>query len=192
MGSVAILVFDGYADWEPALALAGLREHFGVSVTSYGLSTAPVESMGGLRVQPDAALDAFDPAAHRLLILPGGELWTGDAAPEIGTLLTRTIAAGSGIAAICGATVAPARAGLLDDRAHTSNRLDFLVEHAGAAYSGQAYYRDQATAVADRGVITAPGTAPVAFAAAIFRQLVPERAAEVATFREMYAREHKG
>src|SRR6185312_89886 len=33
---VAILVFDGFADWEPAYALTGLRRWGGRSVTSVG------------------------------------------------------------------------------------------------------------------------------------------------------------
>jgi putative intracellular protease/amidase len=190
-GSVAIFVFDGYADWEPAVALAHLRDDFGFTVTSYGPTTDPVVSMGGLKILPDAALADFEPGAHRLLILPGGDYWKDGERKAITAVLKRTQAAGTPIAAICAATAAPAFAGLLDDRAHTSNRPGFLIETAGAAYGGQAYYRDDAAAVSDRGVITAPGEAPVAFAAAIIRHLVPERAQEVKTLRESYAREHR-
>lgn len=190
-GSVAIFVFDGYADWGPALALAHLRDDFGFTVRSYGLTADPVVTMGGLRILPDATLADVAPSDHKLLILPGGDLWREGEKKAITALLKRAHAAGTAIAAIGHATAAPAFAGLLDDRAHTSNRLAYLVETAGAAYGGQAYYRDAAAAVVDRGVVTAPGDAPVAFASAIFRHLTPERAQEMATFRERFAREHK-
>lgn len=190
-GSVAIFIFDGYADWGPALALAHLRDDFGFTVRSYGPGSDAVVSMGGLTIRPDAALRDLVPGEHRLLILPGGDFWKDGERKEVTALLKRAHAAGTAIAAIGRATAAPAFAGLLDDRAHTSNRLAYLVETAGSAYGGQAYYRDAAAAVVDRGMITAPGDAPVAFASAIFRHLVPERAPETATFRERFAREHK-
>ena len=52
-GAVAVLVFDGFADWEPAFALTGLRQWARVPVTTVGYDTQPILSMGGLRVLPD-------------------------------------------------------------------------------------------------------------------------------------------
>src|SRR5690554_686715 len=101
--SVALLVFDGFADWEPALATAGLRENFGVAVATYGLTDQPVVSMGGLRVLPDAPLAALDPSAHRLLILPGGEMWNEAAVPAVSELVRAITASGGAVAAICAA-----------------------------------------------------------------------------------------
>ena len=60
-----------------------------------------------------------------------------------------------------------ARAGVLDERAHTSNAPDFL---AASGYAGAARYVD-APVVEDRDVITAPATKPVDFTAAVFRRL---------------------
>ena len=77
--------------------------------------------------------------------------------------------AGVPVAAICGATIAAARAGLLDDRAHTSNERDYLVTHA-PEYRGGRHYVDT-LAVRDRGVITASGAAPIEFAREIFEEL---------------------
>ncbi|MEP6550106.1 MAG: thiamine biosynthesis protein ThiJ, partial [Gemmatimonadales bacterium] len=56
MTAVHILVFDGFADWEPAHALAELRRSGNRSVVSVGFNLDPVTSMGGLRVLPDRAL----------------------------------------------------------------------------------------------------------------------------------------
>ena len=51
--AVHIVVFDGYADWEPAMALVELRRSGGFDVVTVGFSGDPVSSMGGLRVLPD-------------------------------------------------------------------------------------------------------------------------------------------
>lgn len=51
---------------------------------------------------------------------------------------------------------------------HTSNAADFLA--AADGYLGQDRYREERT-VTDRNVITAPATAPVDFARAVFAHL---------------------
>lgn len=168
---VVVLVLDGYADWEPALVMAQLRDTAKRKVIVAGFDRAPVTSMGGLRVTPSIGLDEVDPATTGLLLLPGGERWaTGDypqAAVDatLRAMLERRVP----IAAICGGTVALARAGVLAGRAHTSNGPDFL---AGIVpgYAGRALYRHD-LAVRDQGVITASGLASVAFARAIFAEL---------------------
>jgi putative intracellular protease/amidase len=122
--AVHVLVFDGFADWEPAFALAELRRSGGWEVVTVGFSRAPIRSMGGLQVVPDRALGALDPATVRLFLLPGGDLWEGDyPRPELEALLHDLRERRVPIAAICGATLALARAGLLNDRSHTSNEL---------------------------------------------------------------------
>jgi putative intracellular protease/amidase len=73
------------------------------------------------------------------------------------------------IAAICAATTAVARAGLLRGRRHTSNGLRYLQQHV-PGYTESAAYVD-APAVRDRGLITASGLADVEFAAAIMAEL---------------------
>ena len=45
--AVYLLVFDGFADWEPAHAVAEFRRTGQYRVESVGLTAAPVESMGG-------------------------------------------------------------------------------------------------------------------------------------------------
>jgi len=58
--AIYVLLVDGFADWEPAHALAELRRHGKYRVESVGLTTAPVESMGGMRVVPSTTIDAVD------------------------------------------------------------------------------------------------------------------------------------
>src|SRR5688572_21248478 len=168
--AVHLLVFDGFADWEPAFALAELRRWGKRTVVVVGFTTSPVTSMGGLRVAPDRALADVRPGDVELLILPGGDFWEGDySRASLNALLTSLVSLAVPVAAICGATVALARAGLLNDRRHTSNMPGYLSQHA-PEYSGSAEY-DAALAVSDRGVITASGLGPVDFARTIFRQL---------------------
>src|SRR5882762_93164 len=78
-----VFVFDGFADWEPASALAELRRTFGFETKSIGLSRDAVMSMGGLRVVPDLPLAEFDPETAAILILPGGDSWMAVRHPEI-------------------------------------------------------------------------------------------------------------
>jgi len=168
--AVHVLVFDGFADWEPAFALAELRRAGGFEVVTLGFGPGAVRSMGGLQVVPDRVLDDLEPTAVRLLILPGGDLWENSyPRAEIERVLRALRAAGVPIAAICGATLAVARAGLLDDRAHTSNEQDYLEKNA-PEYRGASRYVD-ALAVRDRGLITASGVGPVDFARQIFEEL---------------------
>lgn len=174
--AVHVLVFEGFADWEPALALAELRRSGGVEVVSVGFDDWPVTSMGGLRVLPDRALSELltevEPCAVRLFLLPGGELWEEDdryPRAELDAVLRRLAGAGVPIAAICAATVALARSGLLAGRAHTSNLPGYLPWYV-PGYAGVERYV-QAPAVRDRGVITAGGYAPVEFAREILDEL---------------------
>jgi putative intracellular protease/amidase len=168
--AVHVLVFDGFADWEPAFALAELRRSGGLEVVTVGFTTAPVRSMGGLLVTPDRTLSGLDPADVRLLIVPGGDMWEGEyPSADLGAVLGTLSQAGVAIAAICAGTLAVARAGLLDDRAHTSNERGYI-DRMVPAYGGSNRYVDE-LAVRDRGLITASGLGPTEFAREIFEEL---------------------
>ena len=187
MSSVYMVVAEGFADWEPGHALAEIRRSGGMAVRTVGFTAAPATSMGGLRVLPDIALAEVTADDVRLLMLPGGDLWESeDGYPraQLEDLLARVHAAGRPIAAICGATLAVARAGLLDDRRHTSNAPDYLTSHV-PGYRGAAYY-DSSPAVRDRGVITASGLAPVDFAREVFAELEIFTASDAALWFDMY------
>jgi putative intracellular protease/amidase len=184
--AVYILVVPGFADWEPAHALAELRRHGGYRVEVVGLTAEPVESMGGLRVLPGRSLAEVDPEDVAVLVMPGGDRWeTSPLEPELAALLHRLGEAGVPLAAICAATVAIARAGLLRGRRHTSNGRAYL-EQQVPGYAGSAEYVE-APAVRDRGLITASGLADVEFAAELFNELgvlsEPDRAVWTAMFR---------
>ncbi|MEU9982667.1 DJ-1/PfpI family protein [Streptomyces sp. NPDC050856] len=166
-GTVHLAVYDTFADWETGHATAWLSRG-GYGTRTVGPTTAPVTTMGGMRVVPDLALADLNPADSALLILTGADLWeTGDDLAPFATAARRFLGAGVPVAAICGATAGLAREGLLDDRAHTSAVPGYL---AATGYRGGAHYVE-ADAVTDGGLITAGPTEPVAFAREVLAQL---------------------
>jgi putative intracellular protease/amidase len=169
--AVYLLVVDGYADWEAAHAVAELRRNAPYyRVETVGLTAAPVRSMGGITVLPSKTVADVDPSDVAAFVLPGGDRWeTGGVEPELGDLLNRLDADDVPIAAICGATVAIARLGLLKGRRHTSNGLEYLRSHV-PGYTDSAHYVD-APAVRDRKLITASGLADIEFARELFEEL---------------------
>jgi putative intracellular protease/amidase len=184
--AIHLVVFDGFADWEPAHAIAELRRSGKRTVRTVGFTADSVVSMGGLRIAPDVTLSAVQPTDVELLLLPGGDLWEGTAYPrrELERLVDALVAAETPVAAICAATLALGRAGVLDDRLHTSNMRSYLPTHA-AEYRGAAGYVD-ALAVRDRHVITGSGLGPVDFARAIFAELGIFSATDEAMWFEMF------
>lgn len=184
---VHVLVFDGFADWEPSYALAELRRWGHHEVVTVGFSREAITSMGGLRVLPDRTLADVQGEEVRILIVPGGDLWEREGAyprAELEMLLARVMAAERPIAAICGATVALARAGLLDERRHTSNAPSYLSKTV-PSYGGAAQY-ESALAVRDREIITASGLGAVDFAREIFAELRLFSPANAALWFDMF------
>jgi putative intracellular protease/amidase len=168
--AVYLLVFDGYADWEPAHAVAELRRNGQYRVETVALTRDAVTSMGGLTVVPSRTVAEVDPDDVAVFILPGGDRWeTAPMESPIETLLKRLDKQRVPIAAICGATVGVSKIGLVRGRRHTSNGLRYLQSHV-ADYRDAAHYVD-APAVRDRGLITASGLADVEFAREIFEEL---------------------
>jgi putative intracellular protease/amidase len=169
--AVHLMVVDGMADWEAALAIAELRRTGGHDVVTVGFGRDMVTTMGGLRVAPDLDLSDFVPRNAGLLIVPGGDLWEAGQYPRpaFERALRDTAAAQVPLAAICGGTVALARAGLYQGRRHTSNDRDWLLGVV-PGYAGHELYRDD-VAVRDNKVITASASGSVEFAGEIFAEL---------------------
>ncbi len=181
-----VFLFDGFADWEPASALAELRRTFGFFVKTFALATNPMVSMGGLKVTPDLHLEEIRPELVDILILPGGDAWMGGEVEEITGFIEAVHQVARPVAAICAATLSLAHAGLLNDHRHTSNGDGFIAKYV-PTYSGHDLYA-KVPAVKDRNVITANGLAPFAFAAEIFRAVAPDRADDIATYEALYSR----
>jgi len=168
--AVYLLAVPGFADWEPAHAVAELRRHGHLRVEVAGLTADPVQSMGGVTVLPTKVLASVDPADVAVFIIPGGDRWEQQAVePELATFLHLLDQRGVPIAAICAATTAVASVGLLRGRRHTSNGLSYLKDKV-PGYADAATYVD-APAVRDRGLITATGLGDVEFAREIMAEL---------------------
>ena len=184
--SVHVVIFDGFADWEPAHVLAELRRWGKRVVRTVGFTSAPVVSMGGLKVSPDIPLDAVALNDVELLLLPGGDIWEQAAYPRqlLDPLIKSLVASDVPVAAICAGTIALGRAGVLDSRRHTSNASDYLAAHV-PDYAGTSYYVDS-PAVRDQHVITASGLAPVDFAREVFAELQIFSAADEALWYSMF------
>lgn len=171
--AVHLFVFDTMADWEAAFAISAInnpqfqRVPGRYRMVTVGLSRDPITTMGGVRIQPDVALQDISPLASSMLILSGGQSWEYGANARALEMARKFIAHCVPVAAICAATLALARAGLLDNRYHTSNAHDYLT---ASGYRGGRFYRNR-PAVADQGVITASGVAPLEFAREIFEAL---------------------
>jgi putative intracellular protease/amidase len=170
---VHLFIFDTLADWEPGFAVAGINKPAfqtqpgRYSIKTVGLQPTPVKTMGGITLLPDLTLDQLAPAQSAMLILPGGDSWDEGQNLEAAQKAKDFLAAGIPVAAICGATSGLARAGLLDDKPHTSNALEYL---QATNYQGAALYQNE-PAVTGGNLITAGATAPLDFAYHIFKKL---------------------
>ena len=188
--TVYLAVYDTLADWEPGFATAHLNKPMWhrtpgrFRVATVGPSTAPVTTAGGVRILPDVALADVAPADAAMLVLPGNDIWHTAAFVPFAAAARAFLDAGVPVAAICGATGGLALAGLLDDRAHTSNAAEFLT---GLGYGGGHLYRDE-PAVTDGDLITASATAPVEFAREILARLDVYEPHVLASWYKLYGR----
>lgn len=166
-----VLLLDRVADWEPGHLLAELRTGRFTGepweVAAVAATTDPVPTMGGLHWVPDVTLADLDPADSDLLVMPGAMGWLPGAEDPYVAVAAGFLAAGVPVAAICGATEALARAGLLDHRPHTSAAPEVL---AATGYAGAEHYLDQ-RAVAHDGLVTAGPQSPVHLATATLGML---------------------
>jgi len=166
-----VFVFDGLADWEPALALCEIRKSGKYEVLVAAHSSETVVTMGGLKVTPDITIDQIEPRETAIFILPGGNRWEEAPDPKVDDLLQRLHAAGILIGALCAATLEIARAGLTRGVRHTSNAESYLKKMVPEYKDNdERFYVDQ-LAVADQKIITASGLGSVEFAREVIREL---------------------
>lgn len=166
---VYIFVFKGFSDWEIAYLTPELNKSDHIRLNYFSINGNPVQSAGGLTIQPNLSIQQIDPTKVSLLVLPGGSVWENGSMDEIGRLVDELHTINKPIAAICGATLLLARKGYLDNLKHTSNALDYIRNFA-VNYQGAGNYLNE-YAVTDKNLITANGIAPVEFAREIFRNI---------------------
>jgi putative intracellular protease/amidase len=168
-GKAYLLVFDGLADWEPAHALCEINKSGKFDVVTAGFSNATVSTMAGLKLTPEITIDDVSPANASIFILPGGDMWEKKSHEKLQTLLCQLHENNILIAAICGATLEIARAGLTRGVRHTSNAREYLQAMVPDYKDGDLYVDD--LAVTDNNMITASGMGSVEFAREVINQL---------------------
>jgi putative intracellular protease/amidase len=166
-----LVIYDTLADWEVGYLLVELRtgRFTGTpwNIVTVAESREAITTMGGVRILPDMELNDLQPASSNLLILPGADVWDAGGGQPFAKIAARFLDAGVPVAAICGATAGLARAGLLDNRQHTSAAAEYL---KATGYAGDDYYVDE-RAVVDGDLITAGPQSPVQFARATLGRL---------------------
>ena len=121
MTRILTILTEGFADWETALLNAAARQFYKVDTQYATPGGKPVTSSGGMLVTPGLAVETVDVAAYDAIIVCGGTAWQSPGAPDVAPLLHDARSAGKLVGLICDATVAGAKAGLLDTVRHTSN-----------------------------------------------------------------------
>lgn len=176
MFTVYIYVLDTLADWELGYVTAELnsRRFFKkdapeVTVKTVAVSKEPVKTMGGLTIIPDCSINDIVVSEKSVLLLPGANTWDNPKHRAIIEKAGELLSAGAMVCAICGATVALANAGLLNQRPHTSNGAGYL-EMFSSAYKGQKFFIN-APSVADHSLITASSTGALLWTKQIIEQL---------------------
>jgi len=176
MFTIYVYTLDTMADWEIGYVTAELnsgrffkKDAPDVSVKTVGISKEPIKTMGGLNIIPDCVIDNIVMNDKSVLLLPGGNTWDD---PKHGAIIkkaTELPSVGATVCAICGATVALARAGLLDQRPHTSNGAGFL-EMFCPNYKGTDCFVDKLSVVGDN-LITASASGALLWAKQIIEHL---------------------
>jgi putative intracellular protease/amidase len=187
--TIGIVLIDGFADWEFGILSGGAAEHFGAKTVFISPGGKPVFSIGGLEARPARGITPLENADLDALALIGSDAWTGGGAPDLAPLLASVQSKGGVIGGICAATTALARGGFVGGLKHTSNGADWLKGHLGA-YPGEALYQDVPRAVSDGGVVTAPGTAPISFAAEFLANVYPDMRPATEGMKAMFGAEH--
>lgn len=181
---IIFVLLNNFADWESAFIAPCLN--FGLEpgkaryvVKTLSVNGEPVKSIGGFKVLPDYGIGDM-PADCAGLVLVGGMDWFSPEAKEIVPLVKEALEKGKLVAGICNASVFLGMNGFLNQVKHTSNTLDYLKQHAGAQYTGDAFYIKE-KAVRDGMIVTANGTGYMEFCREILYALeadTPEKIEE--------------
>ena len=163
MKTIYIYVLETLADWEIGYVTAELnsRRFFKeeapmLTIKTVGQSRSAIKTMGGMSITPDLLVEEMEISDQTVLLLPGADTWNEPQNLAVIEKAKELLLVGGVVGEICGATVALANAGILNERAHTSNGAGFL-EMFAPTYQGQDFYLEQPS-VADKNLITASAT----------------------------------
>lgn len=173
---VYVYALDTLADWELGFVTAELNsgQYFkkgveNVSLQVAGASGKAVTTKGGMRVTPEITTEEILTSPKTVLLLPGADTWKDPIHKPVMKKAAELLDSGGTVAAVCGATMRLADEGVLNNRVHTSNSLDYL-KMFSSNYNGEAYYKEE-KAVADSHLITAGSAGALLFAKLILEEL---------------------
>jgi len=122
----------------------------------------PVNAIGGFRTVPDYSFDTI-PDEYAALVLIGGFGWLTSVADKVVPIVSKAIAGGKTVGAICNAASFMAKHGFLNGIKHTGNGIDQLKLWGKENYTNpDGYVNSQA--VSDKNIVTANGSATLEFA----------------------------
>lgn len=166
---ILYVVLPEYADHEIAyLSQAinvdqyALKEHPKYVNCIVAPTAEPVKSIGGFRIIPDYTFETM-PQDYAALVLIGGMGWTTPVADAVTPIVSRAVAEGRIVGAICNGASFMAKCGLLNNVHHTGNGLGQLKIWGGKQYTNSAGYINR-QAVSDGRIVTANGSATLEFA----------------------------
>ncbi|MEG1805850.1 MAG: DJ-1/PfpI family protein [Clostridia bacterium] len=172
---IYIYVLDSFADWEIGYLLQALSNQGMINnevtyeIRTVGLTRNPIKTIGGLTLIPDCTIDEIDEERLRALLLVGANTWNEARNNVILDKAIQYLDAGVLVGAICGATLALAELGALDNRNHTSNSLEYLLGYS-KGYKGKEYYKNELS-VADKNLISASSAGGLLWARQIIEYL---------------------
>lgn len=176
MINIYVYVLDTLADWEIGHVSAELnskrffkKDAQQLVVKRVSFSKEPITTMGGMKIVPDCLIGDIVMKESSVLLLPGADTWKDPKHTAIIEKANELLSIGGTVCAICGATVALANYGILDNRPHTSNGAGFL-DMFCPSYKGQSYYVNQPSVV-DYNLITASCTGSLLWAKQIIEHL---------------------
>jgi putative intracellular protease/amidase len=176
MFTIYVYALDTLADWELGYVISELnsgrffkKDEQRISVKTVSYSQDPINTMGGLTIVPNCLIDDIVVSKTSILLLPGADTWNDPKHVAIIEKASEFLSLGAMVCAICGATVALANLGLLNNRPHTSNGPGFL-EMFSPNYKGQSFYIDKPS-VAYNNLITASSTGALLWAKQIIEHL---------------------
>lgn len=169
-------MLDTLADWEIGFIAAELnsKRYFKIDapeikLQTVGCSREPITTMGGITVIPDCTINDIAETAETVLLLPGANTWKEIKNKAVIDKASTLLSIGGTVGAICGATVALADKGLLDQRTHTSNGPGFL-KMFSSNYRGESFYIDDLS-VANQNLITAGSAGALLWAKQIIEHI---------------------
>ena len=179
------------ADWEISYLTAELnsgryldKTKPSVELIKIGNTTEPIKTMGGIIITPDESIDNIRFKEDDLLILPGADTWMEEENKKIIDIVSGIINEKVIIAAICGATVALANKGILNNRKHTSNDIEVLKMFC-PEYTGENFYLNQ-PAFTDDNLITASGITPLEFSYEVLKRINVMKAETLEAWYHLY------